>query len=530
MRGDQPSRSGTAGPRNDASKPRRLPALPPRFRRNVATVYLNTFVTIATVAVTTPILIHGLGRSQYGIWVLLNAISPYAALLDLGVGAATMKYVAELHGRDDAGLARVTATSMSLLGLLGVFVLIVGLAFAIVFPDVFGIRPHDASSASVAMAIVVVDAAVALPAGTFSASLAAVQRYDILYLTLTGVGVAQAIGWVLVVVFGGGLVELAVVTVAFDAVGHVVRFVAVRRVVRGAAFTPRLYDREAAGRIARLSGWIALGNASTVIINRIDAIVVAAVAGVTAAGVYGVGQTVAVGVEQLVRPVFTGFFPRAAELSAEGDDVALRRTMFAGTRLAVAIAAPSLLAVVVLAKPAVRVWVGSGFGTSATVAMYLVAALAVGAVTRTGFLMLQAAGHVHVTSRIVAAEAVLNLVLSIVLGRALGAAGVALATLIAATAARAVMLPYVCRAFGVRVRDFAASVARANGIPLALSATVGWGLWQAKLSTVPTLVAAALALVTVYSLAFAAFGLTADERRRVVVAVARLRTRLSGSG
>jgi O-antigen/teichoic acid export membrane protein len=502
-------------------------ALPQRFRRNVAVVYLNTFVTVGVVLVMTPLLVHGLGKEQYGIWVLVVALSPYASILDLGVGAATTKYVAEYHGRDDGLVAKATATSFAMLTALGGLVVLLGVPFAFVFPAAFNVAPADSTAATLAVLAFVLSAAIALPANTFPSVLVAVQRYDVAYAIVVAVNVARAAGWAIVLAAGGGIAALAVVTVAIEIVGQGVRLVAVRRLVPSALYSPRLFDRRSAGGILRLSGWIALGQASVLVVHRIDPLVVGAVVSVPAAGVYGVGQRVAVGVERLVGPLTTGFFPRAAELAGRRDEAAMRETMLAGTRIALAVAGPCVVTVVVLAKPAIHAWVGPGFGSAANVAIYLVLAMAITAVTRAGFLMLQGAGRAHVTARFVAVEAAMNLGLSIFFGRRIGLEGVALGTLIAAAITRlGLLLPYVCRCFGVGVVEFVGSIARAHLPPLAVAGAVGWLLSQADLFSIPMLSLAAIALVSAYVLTFSLTGLTRDERRQLSARAHRWRARV----
>jgi len=87
--------------------------LPPRFRRNVVSAYLNIVVSALILLVMTPVLVRGLGKGGYGLWVLLTSLAPYATLLDLGLGSATVKYVGEYYGRDTESTSRTISTSLS---------------------------------------------------------------------------------------------------------------------------------------------------------------------------------------------------------------------------------------------------------------------------------------------------------------------------------------------------------------------------------------------------------------------------------
>jgi O-antigen/teichoic acid export membrane protein len=493
--------------------------LPPRFRRNVVSVYATFAVSAVILLVMTPVLVRGLGKDDFGLWVVLTSIAPYATLLDLGLGSATTKYVAEYHGRDVGLTSRTVSTSFATLSVIGLAILVVGVPFSFAFPTLFNVGGDDDSSATVAMLIFTVGATVSLPARTFEATLMGVQRYDITNFSILAVLAAQAVAWTVVLSAGGGIIELAAATVGLHFAGHVARFVAMRRILPAVRVSPALFERRAAARLMRLSGWIAVGEATTVVIHRIDPVVVALVAGVPAAGVYAVGQRLAIGVDGVIRPTLTGFFPHASRLFGYEDSGRLRAAMLAGTRLTLAVAGPVSLTVVILAQPIIDAWVGDGFGSAGPVAVFLVLGMAIAAVTRTGFLMLQGAGRQRTTAKMSAIEAILNLGLSIALGLTFGLIGVAVATFVATVVTRSFLIvPYVCRAFGVKITSFLSEVARAHLLPIAATLALGWLLRRENLSDVGALVASAAALVATYLVTFAATGLRERERNRLLAA------------
>ncbi len=315
---------------------------------------------------------------------------------------------------------------------------------------------------------------------------------------------------------GGGLVELGIVTVALSLGGQLARFLLARRYVPGASIAPRLIDRAMARRFTGLSVWFFVLDVSRVVVIRLDTVVVGLVVGVPAAGVYAVGQRLTLALEQLIEPLTKSFFPHSSSLSAGEDHEGLRRSLVVGTRLSLAIAAPIALALGFLAGPLLDLWLGasSDFGDAATVVVLLAVAVTLGALTRTGLLMLQGIGQVRAPAFIVAAEAVLNLVLSVVLAREMGLDGVALGTLIPVVVVNlGVLYPYMCRQFGVPIRELSATLARAHLPALAVAGLVGAALAALDPAGIVVL-AAALAIGASYGAVFWFTGLTAQERER----------------
>src|SRR4051794_18404714 len=50
---------------------------------------------------TTPIIIRGLGDDRYGVWSLIESILAYLMLLDLGLTASVVYYIAKFEATDN---------------------------------------------------------------------------------------------------------------------------------------------------------------------------------------------------------------------------------------------------------------------------------------------------------------------------------------------------------------------------------------------------------------------------------------------
>jgi O-antigen/teichoic acid export membrane protein len=505
-----------------------MTTFPVRYRRNVVSAYATTTVLAIVGLVTTPLLARELGREGYGIWVLVASFALYLELLEFGFGKATPKFVAEYAARgDDRGLRATVATSFWILACFGAVAVVVGAAIAALFPSLFGVSGELAAASQILIVLILLDLAISIPVDTFGGVLVGLQRFYLINATLIVVAIAQAVAWTIVLLSGGGLVELGIVTVALSLSGQLARYLLARRHVQGVSIAPALIDRALARRFTGISVWFFVLDLSKVALIRLDTVVVGLAVGVGAAGVYAVGQRLTLALEQLVEPITKAFFPHSSALAAGEDHEGLRRSLVVGTRLSLAIATPLALALGFLAGPLLDVWLGDGFDEAATVVVLLATSVTLTSLTRTGLLMLQGAGHVRVPALIMGGEALLNLTLSIILARSMGLAGVALGSLIAAVGANlGCFYPYMCRQFGVPIRSLSAELARAH-LPALLAglATGGAIVWLGP-SGVGTL-AGALAIAAAYLAVFWFTGMTADERGQAVAQARRARARTS---
>jgi O-antigen/teichoic acid export membrane protein len=501
--------------------PRR--ALPRLFGRSVASNYASSVVSLLLALFVTPVLVRGLGKDAYGTWSLVTSSVLYYSLLQFGLARAAVKFVAESKATGDLGAARRTI-STSFLSLSPAAVLLVaaspGLAF--LFPVLFHVPEGQRTAAMVLVVLSTIDFAAGIPSDTFGAALVGLQRFDLLSATATGTAVAQVLAWVVIIALGGGLVPIGIATITFSLASNVVRYLLVRRLLQGVHIGRSTFDRKLIRPLVSMSGWIALGDLVEIVTLRLDPVVVAFVAGVPAVGVYAVGQKLSAFVERFTGPALSMFFPHASELSASDDSDEIRATFLAGTRLALALTAPLALVISVLAAPAVHLWVGSGFGDAAGVAMYFSLTSLVIAFPRVGVYILRGLGNVRFAAQIGVLEAAINLVASILLGRAMGIQGVALGTLIGVACNHLlVLLPYVCRRLGVPLWRLLVEIGRAHVLPAALALTLGIELRGFAYSGVAQLVIAAAAVGGTYLGVFAVTGISTGERRRLRRVVAR---------
>jgi len=154
-----------------------------RYRR----IMLSTVASITGTAVMTivgliaiPITIGYLGKKQYGLWVAVNSLVPWASLFDMGIVAGLVIALSEAHGRDDHAAAR-GYFSTAFFALLAVSALFLGV-LAVLLPWVdwsglFDVPPAiPASTTRAGVAVALGFALLMLPLGTAAQACAAYQK------------------------------------------------------------------------------------------------------------------------------------------------------------------------------------------------------------------------------------------------------------------------------------------------------------------------------------------------------------------
>ena len=305
------SDESTAGPTGRGG----AQTVPERFGRNTVTSMALSVVVLVIALLTTPLLTRHLGHQRYGIWVLVVSIVQYLELLELGFSGATVTAIARHNAAGDRrSLERTVNTTFFTLVPLGFLALLVSIGLAVLLPSLVHVSPSLVSSTRWLVLLLGLDIVVSIPMDTFGGGLVAIHRFDILNATLIAVAVARAVAWTLVLLFGGGLVMLGLVTVVIGLCGQLARAVCFARLVPGLKVHPRHFEREVLRSLARPAGWFAVGGFVTNFRDYARIFLLGVVKSVVTSGIFAVGETLALLGLKAQAAATQQFFPHAAGL------------------------------------------------------------------------------------------------------------------------------------------------------------------------------------------------------------------------
>jgi O-antigen/teichoic acid export membrane protein len=514
-------------------------ATPANYVRNLFSSYLNRVVFALVAFVVTPLMAHELGVVRFGVWALIGGLIPYFELLELGFGNATVTYVAKHHAADEPDLVRRSInTSFFLLMVPAAIGAGIVAILAVFLPHIVHSIPHDLlPQARGLLLLLALDMLVSIPMDTFGGALIAIQRYDLVNNSQTVATLLQSAGWIVVLVLKGNLVALGIVTVAIGLSGQVVRFFLARRLIPGLGVSIRSFDRTILRSFVGLSGWFSLSEISSVVVGGVDVIVVGIVAGVRAAGIFTVASRLASLPAQLIIPPYSLVFPYAAQLAGTDDRAGMRALTNRVTRQLMALVVPASLAVMFLASPAIRAWIGVSFHQSAEVAVILTGGALIAIFCLTPRAVVSGAGQPKIPTLISAAGAVTHIVLGIILCHLFGVVGGAETGLFTAILFEGIVLPpLLYRKLEMPLLASVLRLLRAQILPSIAGAAVGWSLARGPIRTfvdhhdraegIIAVVIGGLAVLAAYYAVYAFTSLTGADRQALVARVrARVRPR-----
>jgi O-antigen/teichoic acid export membrane protein len=426
---------------------------------NVGGRYLSLTVELVLGLVMLPLNMRYLGAPEYGLWMLAASIVSYFPVLDLGYGSALERFVAHYRAeRNVRAINETASTAILLFAAMGLAAFGLMAAIALNIGDWFNLDTLRARTGTIVMFLVAAQFAIGFPFGGFGAVVNAFQRQYVNATIGVAVAIAVAVTNVLVLLAGGGLVELVAAATATRLAGFFAYRLNAYRVFPPLQVRLSLFRVARVREMTRFSVYMLIQDVASRANYAADPLVIAAMLSTSSVTVWIVGQRLADVVLQLTNQLNQVLFPVVVDCDSTRRDDRLRDLLVQGTRLSLATTLPVAGALALLAHPVVVGWTGPNFAAAADVVRLLALVVIMRVGTWTASTVLQGAGRHQVVAFSNAIAAAVNIGLSILLVRDYGLPGVALATLIPVTVrALAVIIPVSCRRVDISLPRFVAS-------------------------------------------------------------------------
>lgn len=252
--------------------------------------YINLLLINAVGVVLTPFIIRHLGPSQYGLYTLIGAVSPYLALFDLGLSKTITRYVAHYRAHNDnTDEARFLTTTAYIYLFIVAMLLVCGICLYLNVDNIWGkhFTADELNEVRQMLLLIVATQAIIIPGNAFTAICNGMGKfafprgiqpikYSIRALCVIGLLIYGTKAIALIAV--EALLCIGVVIVTF--------FYVKRNIGRRHIYSP---ERTAIRPILAYSGWIALYATTCAFQWNIGNIIAGMTCDTTHVGIFGIG-------------------------------------------------------------------------------------------------------------------------------------------------------------------------------------------------------------------------------------------------
>jgi O-antigen/teichoic acid export membrane protein len=418
---------------------------------NVSASYLVIATEIALGIFMLPFNVSHLGKSAYGLWMLVASVTVYFSVLDMGYGWAQVRFAAKYRAQNDAAaLNELASTMFGVFSGIGLLTLTGAAVIAWNLDRFFPLAGDELTTGRIVLLVLSGYVALSFPMSVFGGIVNGFQRQYLNGVASFASTIFVALANVLVLRAGHGLVALVTVTTAVRVLAFGAYAANAYRAFPALRIRPSLFKPQRLREVTGFSVFVLLLDIANKLNYSTDAIVVGAFLGTSAVAVWAVAQRLIEIVQRVTDQLNGALFPVVVDSSTVDRVDRLQRILIQGTRLSLAMVLPLATLLALVARPLVFAWVGPTFGESVHIIWILSAAVALRVGSSTSSVILKGGDHHKFVAGANLSMAVANLALSVLLVRAFGLVGVAVGTLvpIAATAVF-VVFPRACRRVGL---------------------------------------------------------------------------------
>ena len=424
--------------------------------RNVSTRYLAIIVETVIGLVMLPFNLTHLGTAEYGLWVLLGSITVHFSVLDLGFGGALVKFIAQYRAHRNArALNEIASTLFFVFSAIGVVAYATAVVVAFNLDHLFKITPEQAATGQWILMIIAVHISMNFPFSVYGGVISGFQRYDANNVVAIVSSITVAVVNAAVLLAGYGLVTLVAATTLVRVIAYFVYRSNAYRIFPELRIRLSLFRKSRLREVTGFSVYSSVIDWANKLNYQLDTIVIGAFIGSAAVAVWAPAERIISGTQRLTNQLNGVLFPVIVDSNASNQKERLQQILLQGTRLSLAMVVPIAAALVLLAGPLVHAWLGrkaAAMAGTIPVIQILALAVAIRVGNATGNTILKGAGEHRMLAFVNFGTGLANLVLSVVLIKPFGLAGVALGTLIPiAFTAFFVLYPASCRLVGVPV-------------------------------------------------------------------------------
>jgi len=422
--------------------------------RNALLNLLGFGAPLLVAALVLPVLVHALGPARFGLLGMAWAFLDYLTLFDVGLGKATVRFVADSLARAADDVSQITSVSVSVQLAVGAAA---GMALALAAPELAGsafrIEGPLRGEATRLFMVIGLNLPIVLALTTLRGVLEGAQRFTV----STALKIPSASGSVIICAVlaraGHSLPDMLLWVAAWRLLMVAFTLVAIRRALPSFRMEPPRHWRRLRPLIG-FGGWVAVSGVVSPMLIYFDRFALSARAGLAAVGYYTApfeGMTRAL---MIPNSLINAMFPLLTSLGVIAAAPRINRLFASSLRVLTGVMLIPTTIAFAFAPVILRVWMGPEYAVQGALALRILAVgVLINSIAHVPYTFLEAAGRPDIPAKFHALEIVFYLPFAWWLVGRFGIPGAALAWTTRVAVDTILLFTAVGRVTGVRVRD-----------------------------------------------------------------------------
>ena len=393
--------------------------------------YLNIVLHAVLGFLYVPILLHYIGKNEYGLYQLIGSLIAYFSIMDFGLTAAVTRFYTKYKAlKDKMGMENILA--ISLYGYAGVTVLclVVGCICYFNLDTIFGatMSVGELTEASQMFLLLLFNIAVSLSTMIFRSVINAHERF----LFLKGLETIQLILQPILVVLILQKYPTAMAVAVAQTFLNVVLILARMYYCFGKLHITikfHYWNHDLFADFRRLALSVFTVSLIDQVFWKTNQVILGMVQGTAAVAVYSIASLIYMNYMALSTAISGVYLPHITEMVAQKKSVENLSAIFIQIgRWQYYLLALVATGFIIFGKEFIQLWAGAGFGDAYWITILIILPFTIDLIQNIGLSILQAMNRYDFRAKIYFVTGLLNLVMAIPLGVHYGGVGCALAT------------------------------------------------------------------------------------------------------
>ncbi len=423
--------------------------------KNVFFNWVILFVNIVVSFFLAPFVVHKLGNTYYGIWVIMMQLTGYLYLMDFGVRESLVRFISKYHATENqTDIDNVIKAGLILYSGIGLICFLLTFLFSFAAPYVFNLAESTIETTRIVVLLTGMNVTQALVFNVFSGIIMGMQRTDL--TTKAGV-LFVFIRLFLIVYFlnrGYGIIALGAIQLGVNLGLNWVSYIISRKLLSFNILSARP-DRHVYRSIINYGSIVLLNNVCEKIILYTDTILIGIFLAPASVTFFAIAGNLVQYVKRMVSSLARVINPLTSELETRNETERIRTVLLLGSKFSLLVALPPCITFLIMGRRFISLWMGPEYMDLAGDVLMVLAVNQIFSTphyTYNNIFYGTSRHHIIAICRLF--EAVCNLTLSLLLIRTFGIVGVAYGTVVPHIVVTAFVLPYlVTKQVGIRLYD-----------------------------------------------------------------------------
>ncbi len=339
---------------------------------NMLSSLLGYAIPMVINLVSTPILLHAIGESAFGLQSLVAVIIGYLTVMDMGLDLPITKYLAEDNAKSDLLSAnKMLNNTLQLYMIIGV----AGMAIIIISSGLLAERVFKVQPDMVPQAISVFKLAGIGFLGSVGMSWGravsmGLQRFEITYGVAIMTNLSGVCLGLLMVFLGYGVVGFVMMRVLSTVAAGFAYWLFARWLLPFYQFQLG-FESATLRRVRAYIGYGVINRGMSALVSRLDQTLIGVWLGVAAAGIYSIPFMIVNSVGYMIAYMLGFTFPMASELHSTGQHEKLNDIYAKSTKFITVLACMIFIPLLIFGQPFMNLWVGRGVEEQTRVVLVL---------------------------------------------------------------------------------------------------------------------------------------------------------------